>query len=139
MLLKKLLVLLLLLASSMLRLSVPLLLWVVFAFLDGEEGEEECGGEKAEGEETARFCRPFPFSPLPADARPTATVKVGESCDIHAIETAALACFLPLVREAEGGEAGEAAEVLRRWVSGEGGRGGGREAVEEGEDLAMLR
>ncbi len=114
------------------------LLLVAFAFLDGQDGEEEGGGERAEGEEAARFCRPFPLSPLPAGARPTATVGVGDPCATHAVETAVQACFLPL-GVAEGGEAGEAAEALRRGGSGEGGGGGGKEVVEEGEDLAILR
>jgi len=132
-----LLLLLLLLVSSVLRLEVALV--VVLAFLEAEEGGEEAGGERAEGEEeAARFCRSFPPpSPLAAEARATAADEEGEPCDRDAACAAVLACFLPLLRVAERGGAGEAEEAPRRGGRGEG--GGGGEVVEEGEDLAMLR
>lgn len=125
-----------LLLSSVLRLADAL---VVLAFLEAEEGEEEeVGGERAEGEEAARFCRPFPPpSPLTAEDRETAADEEVEPCDSVAAWAAVLACLLPLVRVAEGGGgAGEAEEAPRRGGRGE---GGGGEVVEEGEDLVMLR
>jgi len=127
---------LVLLLSSVLRLADAL---VVLAFLEAEAGEEEeAGGEGAEREEAARFCRSFPPpSPLTAEERDTVADGEGEPCDNFAAWAAVVACFLPLVRVAEGGGAGEAEEAPRCGGRGEG--GGGGEVVEEGEDLAMLR